>query len=284
MKISPVTGKYVYVDVGGIEYKVFFLENGEGIPLVCQHTAGCHNHQWRYLLEDPDITKNFRVIAYDLPLHGKSDPPFNAEWWKEQYDLTARHFIDFIVSFCQTLELENPVFIGASMAGCIALHLAYEYPDYFKAVIGLEGADYTPGLYNDWFAHSHVHSAEVCSCIATSVMAPVPLIPERDRRLTSFYYSQGAPGILKGDLYFYSVDHDMRETVHKIDTKKCPVFMLTGEYDYLTTPQYSKATADKIPGAEFIEMKGVGHFPMSENHETLKKYIMPVLGKIREIK
>jgi hypothetical protein len=31
-------------------------------------------------------------------------------------------------------------------------------------------------------------------------------------------------------------------------------------------------------------MKGVGHFPMSENHETLKKYIMPVLGKIREIK
>jgi len=54
--------------------------------------------------------------------------------------------------------------------------------------------------------------------------------------------------------------------------------------DYLTTPQYSKATADKIPGAEFIEMKGIGHFPMSESHETFKKYIMPVLGKIREIK
>jgi pimeloyl-ACP methyl ester carboxylesterase len=98
-----------------------------------------------------------------------------------------------------------------------------------------------------------------------------------------FYCSQGAPGVFKGDLYFYSLDHDMRETVHKIDTRKCPVFMLTGEYDYLTTPEYSKTTADKIPGAEFIEMKGIGHFPMSESHETFKKYIMPVLEKIRKI-
>jgi pimeloyl-ACP methyl ester carboxylesterase len=115
-------------------------------------------------------------------------------------------------------------------------------------------------------------------------MAPAPLASERDRRATIFYYGQGGPGIFKGDLYFYSVDHDMRETVQKIDTKKCPLFMLTGEYDYITPPAYSKTTADKIPGAEFIEMKGVGHFPMSENHEKFKKYIMPVLGKIREIK
>ncbi|MDP9983116.1 hypothetical protein J2W14_004049, partial [Pseudarthrobacter oxydans] len=46
-KISPVTGHYVTVDVDGLEYKVFYLENGQGQPLVCQHTAGAHNHQWR---------------------------------------------------------------------------------------------------------------------------------------------------------------------------------------------------------------------------------------------
>ena len=219
-----------------------------------------------------------------MPHHGKSDPPLSVEWWKEQYDLTARHFIDFIVSFCQTLELENPVFIGSSIGGCVALHLAYEHPDYFKAVISLEGADYTPGFYNDWFAHPHVNSAEVGAYgIVMGVMAPPLLISEKDRRVTVFYYSQEAPGVLKGDLYFYSVDHDMRETVHKIDTKKCPVFMLTGEYDYLTNPEYSRATADKIPGAEFIEMKGIGHLPMSESHEIFKEYLIPVLGKIRAI-
>ena len=35
------------------------------------------------VLEDEEITANYRVIAYDLPRHGKSDPPENKEWWKE---------------------------------------------------------------------------------------------------------------------------------------------------------------------------------------------------------
>ncbi len=43
VKHSPVTGHYVTFDVDGCEYKVFYLRNGHGVPLVCQHTAGCHN-------------------------------------------------------------------------------------------------------------------------------------------------------------------------------------------------------------------------------------------------
>jgi hypothetical protein len=62
-RISPVTGHYVTIAVQGDEYRVFYLENGQGQPLVCQHTAGCHNHQWRHLLEDDEITRNYRVIA-----------------------------------------------------------------------------------------------------------------------------------------------------------------------------------------------------------------------------
>ena len=85
VKHHDVVGRYVTIEVDECEYKVFYLQNGKGIPLICQHTAGCHNHQWRGLLEDPEITKNYNVIAYDLPRHGKSDPPHNKEWWKEEY-------------------------------------------------------------------------------------------------------------------------------------------------------------------------------------------------------
>jgi hypothetical protein len=105
--ISPVTGRYITVEVDGLRYKVFYLENGTGQPLVCQHTAGCHNHQWRGLLEDEDITKNYRVIAYDLPRHGKSDPPENTAWWTEEYRLTADHYVNFIVALVEAMGLEN---------------------------------------------------------------------------------------------------------------------------------------------------------------------------------
>lgn len=280
-RMSPVIGRYVYVDADDAQYKVFYLENGQGIPLVCQHTAGCHNHQWRYLLEDPDITRNFRVIAYDLPRHGKSDPPLNQEWWKDEYRLTTRHFVNFIVAFCKTIELDSPIFMGSSFGGCVALHLAHDHADYFRAVISLEAADYRPGFYHDWFHHPHVNSQDVNSYGVMGLMAVPPLISEQDRRATVFYYSQGAPGVLKGDLYFYSVDHDMRQTVSGIDTSRCMVYMLTGEYDYLTTPKMSKETSDKIEGARFMEMKEIGHFPMSESGPTFMKYISPVLEEIR---
>ena len=68
VKHHDVVGRYVTIEVDECEYKVFYLQNGKGIPLICQHTAGCHNHQWRGLLEDPEITKNYNVIAYDLPV------------------------------------------------------------------------------------------------------------------------------------------------------------------------------------------------------------------------
>ena len=42
-------------------------------------------------------------------------------------------------------------------------------------------------------------------------------------------YMQGGPGIFKGDLYFYRVDGDLREKVKTIDTKLCPLYLLTGE-------------------------------------------------------
>ena len=38
-----------------------------------------------------------------------------------------------------------------------------------------------------------------------------PQSPEDYRWETWWYYAQGGPGVFKGDLHFYSVDHDFRE-------------------------------------------------------------------------
>ncbi|HLT10101.1 MAG TPA: alpha/beta hydrolase [Micromonosporaceae bacterium] len=277
-RLSPVTGHYVTIDVHGGEYRVFFLENGSGQPLVCQHTAGCHNHQWRDLLEDEEITSQYRVIAYDLARHGKSDPPLNKEWWKEEYLLSADFYTDFIVAFCDALELEKPIFMGSSFGGNVALQLALRHPDRFGGVIPVEAADYSPGFFNDWWQHPQVNAAQVCASGVWDLMAPQS--PERDRWLTWFYYSQGSEAF-RGDLYFYSVDHDLRGRLKEIDTERCPVVMLTGDYDYLTTSEDGKRTAEQIPGAKFFEMKGIGHFPMSENYPVFKPHLQRALEEIR---
>ena len=39
--------------------------------------------------------------------------------------------------------------------------------------------------------------------------------------------------------------------------------------------------AQQIPGAQVTVMRELGHFPMSENPEQFRRYILPVLDKIR---
>jgi pimeloyl-ACP methyl ester carboxylesterase len=257
-QISPVTGHYITIEVDSCEYKVFYLENGSGQPLICQHTAGCHNHQWRGLLEDEEITKKYRVIAYDLPRHGKSDSPHDKEWWKEEYKLTAQHYVNFIVTLCDALDLEKPIFMGSSFGGNVALQLAWRCPERFRAVIPVEAADYAPGFFLDWWRHPHANAAQVCASGVWDLMAPMS--PDRDRWLTWHYYTQGSEAF-KGDLYFYSVDHHLRGKLQEIDGAKCPVVMLTGTYDYLTPPSATEATANQIKGGAYIEMHDIGHFP-----------------------
>ena len=110
-----------------------------------------------------------------------------------------------------------------------------------------------------------------------------PQSPDEYRWETWWYYAQGGPGVFKGDLYFYSVDHDFRDLCRKI-SGRMPIIMMTGVYDFACTPEMTEQTADKIRNAECIIMKGIGHFPMCENPEVFKKYLMPVLDRLVDIR
>lgn len=276
-KIEPISGHYVYVPLDGTEYRMFYEEAGSGIPLVCLHTAGTDSREWRHQLCDPDINKNFRVIAIDLPRHGKSIPP--GDWYLEtdEYKLTADFYSGIVMAFCRELGLEKPVIMGSSMGGNICLHLANRYEDDLRALIAIEACDHSPGWHLDWLHNAHIHGGEACATSVFGLMAPQS--PDEYRWETWWYYSQGAPGVFKGDLYFYSVDHDFREECAKL-SGKVPMYLMTGVYDFACTPEMTEETAKKIKGSECIIMQEIGHFPMCENPEVFKKYLMPVLDKI----
>ena len=137
---DPIVGRYVYVQCEGKTYRTYYEEHGEGIPLVCLHTAGTDGRQYRHQLCDPDIAANFRVIAFDMPWHGKSLPPSDFYLKEDEYKLTAKFYSDFIVAFCHALELKKPVIMGQSMGGNVCLSLALRYEHEFL------GSDRARGL------------------------------------------------------------------------------------------------------------------------------------------
>ena len=275
--IEPIVGRYVHVDIDGEMYRIYFEESGTGIPLVCLHTAGSDGRQWRHLLADEAFAKNFRMIAFDMPWHGKSNPPAGGDG--TEYQLTTARYTQTIRAFCKALKLDRPVVMGCSIGGRIVLNLAIDHAAEFRALIGLEAADFQAPWYDtSWLNRPDVHGGEVCAALVSGLIAPQS--PDNSRIETLWAYKQGGPGVFKGDLYFYRVDGDLRGRVEKIDTKVCPLFLLTGEYDFSCTPEDTKRTAAAIGGASVTIMEQLGHFPMSENPEQFRRYISPVLDRV----
>jgi pimeloyl-ACP methyl ester carboxylesterase len=279
---DTVVGRYVYVRIDGVQYRIYFEEAGTGdIPMVLQHTAGADARQWRHVLEDPDYQRLYRMIAYDLPFHGRSLPPTSVAWWETEYRLTRDFLMKVVVAISHALDLDRPVFMGCSIGGHLAPDLALYHPEEFRAVIGINGGLGTGGgrseVADSWF-HPRV-SNDWKSAVMLSNTAPTS--PENYRRETTWIYGQGAPAALKGDVYYYSIGHDLTaEQAQQIDTEKVGVYLLTGEYDFLATDEGTAKLARSIPGSYYKLIPGLGHFGPSENPEDFKPALLPVLEEI----
>ena len=283
--VEPAIGRYLNLELNGVMHRVYFEEAGEGIPLLCLHTAGADGRQYRALFNDPEITSQFRVIAFDLPWHGKSSPP--AGFQNQPYLLTTDLYVDTIMAFVNALGLDSPVVMGCSIGGRAVLHLALRHGDRFRAAIGLQSAMHADSnmqtkldlLDQHVLYRPDAHGGETAAASVMQLMSPVS--PEPHAWETLWHYMQGGPGVFQGDLYYYFVDGDLRNGLTDgIDTAQCPLYLLSGEYDLSATPEMGRHLAEAVKATEFQVMDGLGHFPMSEDPEKFRTYLLPVLNSI----
>jgi pimeloyl-ACP methyl ester carboxylesterase len=272
-------GRFVNVKVGGETHKVFYFEAGQGIPVLCQHTAGTDNTQWRYLMEDKELTKRFRFIAYDLPGHSKSEPPLDGPHWSRKTVLKKDWVVEFILAFSKALTLDRPAFIGCSIGGAIAHMLAAAAPDSFRGLIGLAGTNPTGGFFHDWWTEPKVNSFIVMDAVGESVIAPT--VPERNRRVVRWLQTRNDSRTLRDDLYLWGVENTDPGIGDKIDPKRVKLIIYAGEYDFTCTPDQIRAGCERIgPEVHFEVLKGLGHYPMTEDYDKFRPYLVKALDMI----
>jgi pimeloyl-ACP methyl ester carboxylesterase len=280
--IEPIVGRYLRLDFKGKPHRFYFEEAGQGIPLLCLHTAGSDGRQYRALLNDPDIARRFRIIAFDLPWHGKSSPPPGFE--TEAYRLTTDLYVDTVMAVAHALGLERPVVMGCSIGGRAVLHLALRHGAHFRAAIGLQSATHADagadrrlrdlGVLFRPDVHAQEAAAGAVGCLIS------PTAPRTDRWETLWHYMQGGPSVFLGDLHYYFDDGDLRNADLAELDKRCPLYLLTGEYDLSATPELTAELARLTQARHFEVMQGLGHFPMSESPQQFRRYLMPVLDRI----
>jgi pimeloyl-ACP methyl ester carboxylesterase len=274
--LSQIRGRYVRMAASGTVYDVYVEEAGSGTPVIFLHTAGADSRQYGALLSDTSLTARFRLIAFDLPFHGRSLPPL--EWNGGCYRLDQRTYSQWIIAFLEQIVGESAILVGCSMGAAIALVVAGEHPGLLRGAIALEPPLRSPGRRNPYLAHACVAGGAHNGAYVHGLMSPTS--PECLRRRAAWIYAQGGPGVYAGDLGFYSDEFDGHIVGPKIDTARVPVTLMTGEYDYSATVEDGQALAALIPGSRFVPMHGLGHFPMTENPDLFMTFFGPALHEI----
>lgn len=117
--------------------KIYFQDTGgKGVPLVFMYGLGCSVQHWKYpllaLANGADSLKNmrsYRCIWSDIRGHGKSAMP------PRDRSIRMDDVINDQMAVLSHLGVDQAVFLGQSMGGCLVMELAYRFPTSALALV-----------------------------------------------------------------------------------------------------------------------------------------------------
>src|ERR671911_502716 len=96
--------------------KIYYEESGKGMPLILLHPFGATSALWKPFI--PELSKYNRVIAVDLPGHGKSDSMDTTNIYLH------KKAAGYIIGLIDFLKLDSVNMIGASSGGFVTLYVS----------------------------------------------------------------------------------------------------------------------------------------------------------------
>jgi len=135
--------EWVTVDGMSFHYRDW---GGSGQPVVLFHGLASTCHIWDMVA--PILAQDYTVIAVDQRGHGLSDKP------DEGYDIDS--VTQDALGVIKGLGVDNPVVIGHSWGGSVALNMAVEAPESVKGLVWVDG-----GMINVSNRYSNVEDAKV---------------------------------------------------------------------------------------------------------------------------
>ncbi len=112
---------------------LYYEEKGEGEPIVLLHGFASSSYSFRYII--PELAKDHKVYAVDLKGFGKSPKPKD-----DRYSVYDQYLL--VKRFIQKHHIKNPILIGHSLGGGVALLLTLDSEIKPKKLILIDAAAY----------------------------------------------------------------------------------------------------------------------------------------------
>lgn len=261
----------------GVRLATYEFGNPQGPAILFLHGFAQAALSWDRQLQDPELSRRFRMVAIDLRGHGMSAKPEGDAFYKP-----GKVWADDVRAVITELGLQRPFLVGWSYAGRVvgdylATHGAgalsgINYVDASSSLgdpaflgpdAGLLGpqAMLAPGI--DGFVDGTIRFLR--SCFATQ--------PEPGDFQTMLAFNMLAPLYVRAGLAGRPADY-----AEVLKALRLPVLVTHGEKDRILTPAMARFTAATVPGAKLSLYPASGHAPFWEEAARYNRELADFVG------
>ena len=267
-------------DVKAKGVNTFFIEAGEGPPVLMLHGLGATNSSMLPSLWD--LAKDHRVIAPDLPGFGDSGKPLRS------YD--AGFYARWVIALLDRLEIAKVSIVGNSLGGRVALEAGLFAPDRVERLVLLTPS---PAFIRrrEWVRVVRILRPEMA-------LLPIPIAHRyvvrsirgmfsRPNRLPDSWYDAAADEFLRvfssprGRISFFSAARQiyLEEPYgddgfwDRLGDLSLPALFIWGEKDRLVPAKFARHVEKVLPNATSLVLDDCGHVPQFELPERTNHFI-----------
>lgn len=249
-------------------------DTGNGLPVVLIHGLGLDRFLWDPFV--PGLSKQCRVIRYDLLGHGEAEP------------LTApvgsADFNAQVVSVLDARGVDRAVLMGFSLGGVIARTVTAHHPERVAGLVLVNTISTRPADIREQVRDraDRIDAGDMDGISGQAI----------DRWFTPGFREKN-PDVINAVLdrlgrnapdsyrhayrYFAEADAEAAATHGLI---KMPALVITGEEDRNSTPAMARDIAAAIPGAAVHILPGLRHMGLVEDPAQVLDLVGPFLDRI----
>lgn len=243
--------------------------SGEGKPIVFIHGWSSDKTVFGYQMNQ--LSKNFKVVTYDLRGHGRSDRP--------EKGLTLNRFAIDLEELMEHLNLEDVSVVGWSMGSSILFEYIRTYGVSRLASVSI--LDMTPKLINDdeWklgIYHGEFTVEDTFEALTKMcnnwmdfgelfLKTAIPYLSDDELKPINEAMAKNTPHIMYS-MWIAMSSNDYRDVLEKITV---PTYIIYGEKSTLYSEETAKYLNSKIPNSKLVPFENCTHLLVTENPEKL---------------
>lgn len=248
-----------------------FIDEGEGEPIVLIHGVGLSHSMW--FAQASVLSKQFRVIRYDLLGHGQSK--------LLDKGVGINDFVQQLHNLLDYLDITAANVVGFSLGALIARQFAISDPSRLQSLVIMNSV-YKRSTDQKLGVYGRALQVAMNGIGETAEAATQRWFSERFRVEQTELVETIRDQLLHNDHNSYLRSYSIFAMSDELSTGSltelsCPVLIITGELDVGSTPEMTQALAQDIPNAKAVVVPGQRHMMPVEGADETNQHLLDFL-------